>query len=121
MVTASVCGSRLNDDELAKTNGGGGGGASAATTPSQGNTGVQNGAGGPKVGTLPLPWKAPGGGAPKAPTQSAEGVTATSIKIAVISDRSGQMKVPTATIEESMQAFVDFCNSSEASTAAGSS
>ena len=112
VVTASACGSRLDDDELAKTNGGGGGGASAATTPSQGNTGVQNGAGGPKVGTLPLPCgKAPGGGAPKAPTQPADGVTANSIKIAVISDKSGQVKVPTASVEESMQAFVDFCNS----------
>jgi ABC-type branched-subunit amino acid transport system substrate-binding protein len=111
VVSASACGSRLDKDELAKTNGGGGGGASAATTPSEGNTGVQNGAGGPKVGTLPLPCGKAPGGAPKAPTQPADGVTANSIKIAVISDKSGQVKVPTASVEESMQAFVDFCNS----------
>jgi hypothetical protein len=28
----------------------------------------------------------------------------------VISDKAGQVKVPTASIEESMQAFVDWCN-----------
>ncbi len=28
----------------------------------------------------------------------------------MISDKAGQVKVPTASIEESMQAFVDFCN-----------
>jgi len=111
VASASACGSRLSNDELAKTNGGGGGGATAASTPSNADSGVKSDTGGQKVGTLPLPCGPAAGGAPKAPTQPADGVTANSIKIAVISDKSGQVKVPTASIEESMQAFVDFCNS----------
>jgi ABC-type branched-subunit amino acid transport system substrate-binding protein len=39
-----------------------------------------------------------------------EGVSAEAIEIAVISDKAGQVRVPTISIEESVQAFVDFCN-----------
>ncbi len=111
MMLAAACGSRLSKDELASTNGGGGGGTAAAATDTGSNAGVKKGPGGPKVGTLPLPCNKAKGGAPKAPAQAADGVTATGIKVAVISDKSGQVKVPTASVEESMQAFVDFCNS----------
>lgn len=113
LLLAAACGSRLSKDELASTNGGGGGGGAAAATAttSGANAGVKKGPGGPKVGTLPLPCNKAAGGTPKAPTQASDGVTANSIKVAVISDKSGQVKVPTASVEESMQAFVDFCNS----------
>ncbi|MCU1353987.1 MAG: amino acid/amide transporter substrate-binding protein family [Acidimicrobiales bacterium] len=111
---AAACGSRLSDDKLAGGAGTGAGGpgvTASSGTAAGGNTkGVTKGSGGPKIGTLPLPCgKAPAG---KAPTGSPDtGVTADSIKIAVISDKSGQIKVPTGSVEESMQAFTDFCNS----------
>ncbi|MGI8710103.1 MAG: ABC transporter substrate-binding protein [Acidimicrobiales bacterium] len=108
---ASACGSRLSDEELATgggTGGGAGGGASGAAAPAS-NAGITKGAGGPKVGTLAVPC-GKGTGAPKAPPKGTVGITADAIKIAVISDRAGQVKVPTISIEESMQAFVDFCN-----------
>jgi len=56
--------------------------------------------------------EAPCGAAPDdfTPTASDTGVTETSIKIGVVSDRAGAVKVPTASIEESMQAFVKYCN-----------
>lgn len=114
MLLAAACGSRLSKQELASTNGGGGSGTAAAATAATStgsNEGVKKGPGGPKVGTLPLPCGKAKGGAPKAPTQADAGVSANSIKVAVISDKSGQVKVPTASVEESMQAFVDFCNS----------
>lgn len=110
---AAGCGSRLSEEELA-TGGGTGGGSSDASAGGTGNAsegpGISKGeAGGPTVGSLPVPCgKAEG--TPEAPTEKTEGVSATAIKIAVISDKSGQIKVPTASIEESMQAFVDFCN-----------
>ena len=111
---AAACGSRLSKDELASTNGGGGSGAAAAAAPpttAGATAGVKKGPSGPTVGTLPLPCNKAKGGTPAAPTKADDGVSANAIKIAVISDKSGQVKVPTASIEESMQAFVDFCNS----------
>ena len=109
-VVATACGSRLSDEELAT----GGGTASASAAP--GGTGGEQGAGitnegdeGPMVGTLPVPCgegEAPPGAVPAGET----GVSQDEIKIAVISDRAGQIKVPTAGIEESVQAFVDWCN-----------
>ena len=107
LVTAA-CGSRLSDDQLAA--GGGTGSASATTAPTgSGTTAGTTPSGVAKIGTLPVPC-GKGTSAPKAPPTGTEGVTATTIKIAVISDRAGQIKVPTASIEESMQAFVDWCN-----------
>ena len=111
---AAACGSRLSKDELASTNGGGGSGGAAATAPpttAGATAGVKKGPSGATVGTLPLPCNKAKGGTPAAPTKADDGVSANAIKIAVISDKSGQVKVPTASIEESMQAFVDFCNS----------
>jgi len=114
VLVASACGSRLNDDDLASGGGTGGGGitqTSAATGDSGAGISKGNGDTGPKIGTLPVPCgKAPGGAAPKAPTTAGPGVSADTIKIAVISDRAAVVKVPTASIEESMQAFVDWCN-----------
>ena len=109
-LVAAGCGSRLSDDELAT---GGGTGSGAATQTTSGSAtdgpGISKGTkdSGPKVGTLDVPC---GKGTPKAPPAGSIGVTKDAIKIAVISDKSGQIKVPTASIEESMQAFVDFCN-----------
>jgi ABC-type branched-subunit amino acid transport system substrate-binding protein len=111
---ASACGSRLSDGELEAGAGtGGGGGTAGADTGSKGDAskgpGIESGDDGPKVGSLPVPC-GEGSGTPKAPPAGTEGVTADTIKIAVISDKSGQVKVPTASIEESMKAFVKFCN-----------
>ncbi len=109
----SACGSRLSDQELSAGAGTGGtstNGASAAEGPgiSQGDGG--EGAG-PMVGTLPVPCgPAPEGETPAAPAGDVPGVSADTIKIAVISDRAGAVKVPTISIEESMKAFVGFCN-----------
>lgn len=117
MLVASACGSRLSDDELSTGGGTGGDGGTAGTGDATKGPGISKGTGkgtdtGPKVGTLPVPCgKAAGGGAAKAPAGKVPGVTADTIKIAVISDRAGQVKVPTISIEESMRAFVGFCNS----------
>lgn len=108
----SACGSRLSEEELAT--GGGTGSASPSTGGSsssggEGSAGVTEEDGVQKIGTLPVPC-GEGEEAPAAPPEGTEGVTADTIKIAVISDKAGQVKVPTASIEESMQAFTDWCN-----------
>ncbi len=114
-LVATACGSRLSDDELAT-----GGGTASASGPSAstdgaggaggtGSAGISDGEGGPRIGTLAVPC-GKGEQAPTQPTEAVEGVTADTIKIAVISDKAGQVKVPTASIEESMQAYVDWCN-----------
>lgn len=109
---ASACGSRLSHDELAKA-GGGVGGAAAATQPSSGSgangAGISQGDGGPKIGSLAVPC-GEGDQPPADPPAGTPGVTRDTIKIAVISDKAGQVKVPTASIEESMKAFVAWCN-----------
>ncbi|MBX3283955.1 MAG: ABC transporter substrate-binding protein [Actinobacteria bacterium] len=113
-LVVAACGSRLSEDDLAS--GAGTGGGAVVTTPAGSGTsgaGITEGEGdtGPKVGTLPVPCgEAEGGGAPAKPNSTDPGVSADTIKIAVISDRAAVVKVPTASIEESMQAFVDFCN-----------
>ncbi len=43
--------------------------------------------------------------------EDTKGVTAETIKIGVISDKAGPVKLPTVGIEESTEAFVAFCNS----------
>lgn len=109
---AAACGSRLSEDELATGGGTGGGSAAASSSGGSGGTGsagISEGEGGPKIGTLAVPC-GKGEAAPTDPPTSDEGVTADTIKIAVISDKAGQVKVPTASIEESMQAFTDWCN-----------
>lgn len=104
-LVATACGSRLSDEELA-TGGGVGGGAPTgeAAAPS-----APEGDGAPMIGTLEIPC-GEGDAAPGEPPADTEGVTAETVEIAVISDKAGQVKVPTASIEESMQAFVDWCN-----------
>jgi len=106
---AAGCGSRLSKDELASGAGGTGGGTAVTSGTGVNGAGITTGAKGPTVGSLPVPC---GKGTPKPAPAGTIGVSADgkTIKIAVISDRSGQVKVPTASIEESMQAFVDFCN-----------
>lgn len=98
---AGACGSRLPDTELASA--GGGPAASEGGAP-----GVEPGAAS-MIGSLPVPC-GPGARRPGRPPASTPGVTADTIEIAVISDRAGQVKVPTASIEESMDAFVQWCN-----------
>ena len=106
----AACGSRLSDDELAVAAGPDGGGATA--TPGGGGTGTTaptTGDGGPMFGTLEAPCgPAPEGGVK--PVEGVQGVTADSIKIGVISDKAGVVKVPTASVEESVKAFVAYCN-----------
>jgi ABC-type branched-subunit amino acid transport system substrate-binding protein len=103
---ASACGSRLSDDELAA---GGGGGGAPASTVDPGDPADGGGADGPTVGTLAVPC-GEGDQPPGEPPADTEGVSADTIEIAVISDKAGQVKVPTASVEESMKAFVAWCN-----------
>src|SRR5690606_33748080 len=111
-LVAAACGSRLDDTELSAGSGTGGGGAPATQDATKG-PGISQGEGedtGPMVGTLPVPCgQAPEGVTLEAPAD-APGVSADTIKIAVISDKAGQVKVPTVSIEESVEAFVGFCN-----------
>lgn len=110
-LVATACGSRLSDQELA-TGGGTGGGAAATEPAGSGTSGAgisTEGAEGPMVGTLAVPC-GEGDEAPGPVPEGETGVSQDEIKIAVVSDRAGQIKVPTAGIEESMQAFVDWCN-----------
>ncbi|QXC62931.1 ABC transporter substrate-binding protein [Aquihabitans sp. G128] len=112
---ASACGSRLSDGELATGGGTGSGSAATSSGSATDGPGITKGSTkdeGPKVGTLDVPcgMAADGKASTKAPAGDVPGVTADKIKIAVISDRAGQVKVPTISIEESMKAFVGFCN-----------
>ena len=107
-VLTAACGSRLSEDELSSAAGSSGG---AAVTTDGGSTGagIEEGEGGPMIGTLPVPC-GEGEQPPGATPADTEGVSQDTVKIAVISDKAGQVKVPTASIEESAQAFVDWCN-----------
>jgi ABC-type branched-subunit amino acid transport system substrate-binding protein len=101
-VASSACGSRLSDPELA-----GPGRPPASSAPRSGadpDPGPP-----PEIGTLPVPC-GEGSRAPGEPPAGTPGVTADTLSIVVISDRAGQVKVPTASVEESVQAFVDWCN-----------
>ena len=74
------------------------------TTASQ--TGDTSQASGDTFGTLSTPC-----GTGDATGATDKGVTATTIKIGVISDKNaGAIRVPTAGVESSMQAFVSYCN-----------
>lgn len=110
---AAACGSRLDERELSAGAGTGGGGQAVGGDATKG-PGIAEGEGdkGPMIGTLPVPCGEAEGGGPStaAPAKETPGVSASTIKIAVISDRAGQVKVPTISIEESMKAFVGFCN-----------
>ena len=104
-LVAAACGSRLNDDQLAV---GGAGNGPVVTQP--GGETIAPGGGGTdaaKFGTLDIPC---GKGTPGPVPPGTTGVSATAIKIAVISDKAGVVKVPTASVEESMKAFVGWCN-----------
>ena len=95
----AACGSRESGPPAV---GAEGSGAAAPTTTSSDRVG-DNG----KVGTLE---PACGSGNP-AHGATARGVTDTTITIGVISDKSGVVAVPTAGIDGSVDAFVQFCNS----------
>lgn len=111
---ASACGSRLSDGELA-TGGGTGGGGESSSGGSQAGQGAE-GAGissegeeGPMLGTLPVPC----GPAPEGETLAEgedPGVAADTLKIGLIYDNVSFIKLPTASIAESVEAFVAFCN-----------
>ena len=112
-LVGSACGSRLSDAELATGGGTGGGAATNAATGGKGT----NGAGitnaknsGPMLGTLPVPCGEAEGGAAKAPAKATPGVSADTIRIGVITDNVSFIKLPTASIAESVEAFVGFCN-----------
>lgn len=95
----AACGSRESGPPLV---GAQGGVVAGPTTP------VPAGVGGDgRVGTLPA---ACGSGHP-AHGATDRGVTDTTITIGVISDKSGVVAVPTAGIDGSVDAFVQFCNS----------
>jgi ABC-type branched-subunit amino acid transport system substrate-binding protein len=104
-LVAAACGSRLSDDELAAGGATGGAPTPTAVTDEPNGTGAE----GPTVGTLAVPC-GEGEEPPGEPPADTEGVSADTIEIAVISDKAGQVKVPTASVEESMKAFVAWCN-----------
>jgi ABC-type branched-subunit amino acid transport system substrate-binding protein len=84
-----------------RTSGGSGSGLGGATTTAAGGTGASG-----SFGTLTSPC-----GPGDAKGASDVGVTDSTIKIGVISDKdAGVIRVPTAGIEASMQAFVSYCN-----------
>ena len=95
----AACGSRESGPPAV---GAEGSGAAAPTTTSSDRVGANG-----KVGTLE---PACGSGNP-AHGATARGVTDTTITIGVISDKSGVVAVPTAGIDGSVDAFVQFCNS----------
>ncbi len=103
-LVAGACGSRVDDDKLAQGNDSTDG--TAANTPSSQPAGNEGDV--PMFGTLEAPCnEAPEG---FEPTDSDTGVSADKIKIGVVSDRAGPVKVPTASIEETVTAFVQWCN-----------
>ena len=97
VVANSACGSRESGPPLDAV------GDAAATSP----TTVLVGADSARVGTL----EAACGRSAPASGKTDTGVTDTTIKIGVISDKSGVIAVPTAGIDGSVDAFVQFCNS----------
>lgn len=95
-LVAAGCGNRTDNADD------GGGNGLGTTVPSETTTGTS----GNDFGTLPVPC---GPGDAKGATD--KGVTDSSITIGVISDKNaGAIRVPTAGIEPSMQAFVKWCN-----------
>ena len=100
-----ACGSRVKAGSVDEGLGNATGGTTAATTAATGGTG-QPAAN--MVGTMPSPC-----GPGHATGTTDKGVTPTTIKIGVISDKNGigGITVPTVGIQGSMQAFVAYCNS----------
>ena len=94
---ASACGSRRSGAPLDAAEG------AAVAVPTTGPRSADPA----KVGTLEAACgrSAPASGA------TDTGVTDTTIKIGVISDKSGVIAVPTAGVDGSVEAFVQFCNS----------
>jgi ABC-type branched-subunit amino acid transport system substrate-binding protein len=99
VVVAASCGTRVPGPPE-----GSGGVASAPTGGSSGS------AASVKFGTLASPCGPAPSGTPSAPAGGAPGVTADTIRIGVISDRTGPVPVPTAGIDGSMTAFAEWCN-----------
>lgn len=104
-LVATACGSRLSDEELSTA----AGGAAAPAQERRLEAGVTETEEGAMLGDLPVPCSE-GGEEPQPVAAGTVGVTDDAIEIAVVSDKAGAVKVPTASIEESMQAFVDWCN-----------
>lgn len=95
LLLAAGCGNRVEGDNAD-------GGLGGTTTVASGSTTGGNGT----FGTMDVPC---GPGDAKGATDV--GVTDSAIKIGVISDKdAGAIRVPTAGIEASMVAFVDYCN-----------
>jgi ABC-type branched-subunit amino acid transport system substrate-binding protein len=104
-IVASACGSRRSGPPPGIETA-----SKAPSTKSGSGNGGDAGSSAPasaQVGTL----EASCGKANPASGATDRGVTDTSITIGVISDKSGVVAVPTAGIDGSAQAFVDFCNS----------
>lgn len=108
---AAACGSRVKDD-LGAADGAGSssGGGSGATPTTAGGDGGGDATDANGFGTLANPCGPAESGTPAEPTAKDDGVSKDAIKIAVISDRAGTVKVPTISIEESMVAFTEWCN-----------
>ena len=105
ILVIAACGSRSKDKGEGDA-GLGGSGASSSTTvaaakPNQVGTLAAGCGKGDGKNTVPKGVDA----------DDTKGITADSLNIAVISDKGGAVKVPTKGIEESVNAFVEFCNS----------
>jgi len=105
-LVATSCGSRLDEQELAAGGGSGSPAVQQPTTPGGTPTGPE----GPAFGTLAAPCRPAEGDAPAPTKGEVPGVSADTITIGVISDKAGVVKVPTVSVEESVKAFVDWCN-----------
>jgi ABC-type branched-subunit amino acid transport system substrate-binding protein len=97
-VLVAACGTR----ESGPPPGGDSGVATPTSAPASGGAGAND-----KVGTL----RAACGSGHPARGSTDRGVTDRTITIGVISDKSGVVAVPTAGIDGSVEAFVEFCNS----------
>ncbi len=95
----AACGSRESGPPPLSSSGGVVVGPTTPTTAEAGGSG--------NVGTL----RAACGSGHRASGATDRGVTDTTITIGVISDKSGVVAVPTAGIDGSVEAFVQFCNS----------
>lgn len=108
---ATACGSRLDDDEISSDDDLGQQGTDQSDDGDRAGIVEGEGDDGPVFGNgLPIPCgERPEDLTGEAPADT-PGVTADTIRIGVISDKASIVSVPTASIEESVIAFVDFCN-----------
>lgn len=103
-LVASACGTRLDDREFRRVNSGVGGAGEAAAPGADGESAT-----GEMVGTLPMPCN-PGPDDRSAFTDTDQGVTADTVKIATIADPGGPKPGLNQGVFDSMEALIGWCN-----------